>query len=211
MFAYDVDGDGDNDIITSLDGHGYGLVWFENVKDGNNISFKQHVITGSKPEDNAYGVKFSQIHAICLADMDGDGLKDIVTGKRYSIVPDEVLQYAYKYYGEPPAPIDPNVMDMIMASDRAREVGDNPPAQPSESELRKQHGTDDDDELILKALIPQPDIDAMRAAGPVRRDYPLLSSSELDEVRKLMSVASSPIVQVRSDQFNLTLRRSSGA
>jgi oxaloacetate decarboxylase alpha subunit len=132
---------------------------------------------------------------------------NIVTGKRYSIVPDEVLQYAYKYYGEPPAPIDPNVMDMIMASDRAKEVGDNPPPQPTEAELRKQYGTDDDDELILKALIPQPDIDAMRAAGPVRRDYPLLSSSELDEVRKLMTITSSPVVQVRSDQFNLTLRR----
>ncbi|MCG8586755.1 MAG: FG-GAP-like repeat-containing protein, partial [Pirellulales bacterium] len=83
MYAYDVDGDGDNDIITSLDGHGFGLVWFENVKDGDNITFKQHVITGNKPEDNPYGVKFSQIHAICLADMDGDGLKDIITGKRY--------------------------------------------------------------------------------------------------------------------------------
>jgi oxaloacetate decarboxylase alpha subunit len=94
-----------------------------------------------------------------------------------------------------------------MASDRAKEVGDNPPLQPSEAELRKQHGTDDDDELILKALIPQPDIDAMRAAGPVKRDYPLLSSSQLDEVRKLMTIARSPVVQVRSDQFNLTLRR----
>ncbi len=132
---------------------------------------------------------------------------NIVTGKRYSIVPDEVLQYAYKYYGEPPAPIDPDVMDRIMESDRAKEVGANPPRQPSEAELRKEHGTDDDDELILKALIPQPDIDAMRAAGPVKRSFPLLSSSELDEVRKLMGIASSPVVQVKSDQFNLMLRR----
>ena len=64
-----------------------------------------------------------------------------------------------------PAPIDADVMDRIMASKRAKEVGDNPPPQPSEAELRKQYGTEDDDELILKALIPQPDIDAMRAAG----------------------------------------------
>jgi hypothetical protein len=35
------------------------------------------------PEDNPYGVKFSEVHAIELADMDGDGLKDIVTGKRF--------------------------------------------------------------------------------------------------------------------------------
>ena len=33
--------------------------------------------------DNKYGVKFSELHAIDLVDMDGDGLKDIVTGKRF--------------------------------------------------------------------------------------------------------------------------------
>ncbi len=37
---------------------------------------------GSKAEDNAYGVKFSQLHAMRLVDVDGDGLLDIVTGKR---------------------------------------------------------------------------------------------------------------------------------
>jgi hypothetical protein len=33
--------------------------------------------------ENAYGVKFSQLHGIDLVDIDGDGLKDIVTGKRF--------------------------------------------------------------------------------------------------------------------------------
>jgi hypothetical protein len=36
-----------------------------------------------KPEPNKYGVIFSQPHAVDLIDMDGDGLKDIVTGKRF--------------------------------------------------------------------------------------------------------------------------------
>ncbi len=84
MHVYDVDGDKDNDVITSLVAHGYGLAWFENVKDDKGeITFKQHLITGSKPEENKYGVKFSQLHAVDLVDMDGDGLKDIITGKRY--------------------------------------------------------------------------------------------------------------------------------
>jgi hypothetical protein len=33
--------------------------------------------------DRLLGVKFGEIHAIDLVDMDGDGLKDIVTGKRF--------------------------------------------------------------------------------------------------------------------------------
>jgi len=84
MYAYDVNGDGRNDIITSLAGHGYGLAWYENVDDGSGgITFKEHIFMNKEPKENKYGVKFSQLHAIDLVDMDGDGLKDIVTGKRF--------------------------------------------------------------------------------------------------------------------------------
>ncbi|MGD0188309.1 MAG: oxaloacetate decarboxylase subunit alpha, partial [Roseiarcus sp.] len=38
---------------------------------------------------------------------------NVVTGKRYSIVPDEVIQYAAGFYGNTVAPIDPNVLDKI--------------------------------------------------------------------------------------------------
>ncbi len=80
MYAYDVNGDGLPDVITSIQAHGWGISWFEQQKDG---TFKEHVIVGKTEKDNAYGVKFSQPHAIDLVDIDGDGLKDIVTGKRY--------------------------------------------------------------------------------------------------------------------------------
>ena len=86
MFAYDVDGDGDNDIITSLAAHEFGLAWFEQMKaegDGGGITFKKHLIMGSTRRENKYGVVFSELHATGLRDMDGDGLKDIVTGKTY--------------------------------------------------------------------------------------------------------------------------------
>ena len=82
MYAYDVDGDGDNDVISSLDGHGWGLSWFEQVKQGAGINFRSHSIMGSRSEEEKYGTAFSQVHALELADIDGDGLRDIVTGKR---------------------------------------------------------------------------------------------------------------------------------
>jgi hypothetical protein len=83
MYAYDVDADGDNDVIAAVAAHGYGLAWFENVKENGDITFKRHLIMGGKPEDNKYGVKFSQLHAVDLVDMDNDGIKDIITGKRW--------------------------------------------------------------------------------------------------------------------------------
>ena len=83
MFAYDVNGDGKNDVITSLAAHAFGLAWFEQVREGGKITFKKHLIMGSKPSENKYGVVFSELHSVNLVDMDGDGLKDIVTGKTY--------------------------------------------------------------------------------------------------------------------------------
>lgn len=82
MFAVDVDGDGDNDVVTTLDAHRYGLAWFEQIKEDGRIAFTKRLIMGKKPEENRYGVKFSQPHALAMADVDGDGVLDIVTGKR---------------------------------------------------------------------------------------------------------------------------------
>lgn len=83
MYAYDVDGDGWNDVITSLAGHGYGLGWYQQVRTGAEIQFKEHIFMNKEPRENRYGVQFSQLHAIDLVDVDRDGLLDIVTGKRF--------------------------------------------------------------------------------------------------------------------------------
>lgn len=133
---------------------------------------------------------------------------NIVTGKRYSVVPDEVIQYAAGYYGEPVAPIEPNVLDKIMSMPRAKEILAHPPEQPDLAELRRRHGTGtDDDELILRALVPATDLDRMRAAGPVQREFAALSSTQFDRVRNLMKVATTPLIQIRSSELDLTLRR----
>jgi hypothetical protein len=85
MYAYDVDGDGDNDVITSIAAHGYGLSWFESNKgsDGQ-ITFTRHDVLPDRPDQKGVGgVQFSQLHAVDLFDMNNDGVKDVVTGKRW--------------------------------------------------------------------------------------------------------------------------------
>lgn len=131
---------------------------------------------------------------------------NLVNGERYKTVPDEIIEYALGYYGQVAAPIDPNVLDRILSSARAQTVRDNPPEQPTLAELHQRYGTTDDDELLLKVMIPQTDIDRMHAAGPLKRDYPLLSSPELEQVAKLMKITNLPVVQMRSAGLSVALR-----
>jgi len=68
LCVVDIDGDGDNDVLGGSP-HAYGIAWCEQTPDG----WKTHEI------DNT----ISQTHAIVVADINGDGLPDFVTGKRF--------------------------------------------------------------------------------------------------------------------------------
>jgi hypothetical protein len=72
MIVTDLNGDGKNDIIRGI-GHNYGLYWMEQLesKDGK-TQWKEHLVDKS----------YSQLHTLAWFDLDGDGAKELVTGKR---------------------------------------------------------------------------------------------------------------------------------
>jgi hypothetical protein len=114
MAVYDANGDGLNDVVTSLSAHGWGLAWYEQKRDAAGaISFVQHMIMDDFSTKNAGGVTFSQPHGATFADVDGDRVPDFIVGKRYWAHRDDFLDpdpygpavlYVYRTVRNPKAP-----------------------------------------------------------------------------------------------------------
>ena len=82
IFVTDLDADGVSDVVSSLNGHGYGLAWFKGIRGPDGLRFEERRIMGNNTKPVGT-VLFSELHAVGLADIDKDGLLDIVTGKRW--------------------------------------------------------------------------------------------------------------------------------
>ena len=111
-------------------------------------------------------------------------LLNVVHGERYRVIPDEVKKYALGYYGRLLAPVEPDVLDRIVANGSER-IGLVPRApRPAVAALRHRYPGASDDERLLRACLAGSQVDEMRAAGPLRTDYPLLAPIErlLDEL-----------------------------
>jgi oxaloacetate decarboxylase alpha subunit len=122
-----------------------------------------------------------------------------VTGaERYATIPDEVVRYALGRFGRPNRPIDPQVMDRILSSPRARELAAEPVMAPL-SDLRRRVGADlSDEEFLLRATMPGAMVDAMQAAGPAPRDYDPAVQPVMALVEQLL---------VRTDLTRVTVER----
>jgi oxaloacetate decarboxylase alpha subunit len=91
---------------------------------------------------------------------------NVLVGERYKVVTDEVKRYVLGHYGAPPAPIDPEVLDRIVANGSKaipESVSDPEPVIPK---LRAIYPTASDEELILRHLFEPGLIASLGPAAP---------------------------------------------
>lgn len=103
---------------------------------------------------------------------------NVVHGERYRVVPDEVKKYALGHYGQLLAPIEPDVIDRIVANGSGRIALQPQPPEPAVPTLRARYPGASDDERLLRYMFAGSQVDQMLAAGPMRTasrfDLPLL-------------------------------------
>jgi len=96
---------------------------------------------------------------------------NVVQGERYRTIPDEVKKYALGYYGKLLAPVDPNVLDRIVANGSPAIALKPQPLPPAVAKLRRQYPEASDDERILRFMFAGQQVDDMLAAGPMKTEY----------------------------------------
>lgn len=118
---------------------------------------------------------------------------NIIHGERYRHVPDEVKKYALGYYGKLLAPVDPDVLDRIVANGSARIALRPQPLKPGLAVLREQYPSASDDELALRSMYAGRQVDEMLAAGPMSTEYVF----EKPMVRLIRELASRRITRIQ--------------
>jgi oxaloacetate decarboxylase alpha subunit len=124
---------------------------------------------------------------------------NVTSGERYATVPDEVRKYVLGYYGEVAGPIEPNVFDRV--ANGAKPVTERPgellePGIPRVRGARGPFASDDD--LLLAAFYGENEYRALKEAGPIATEYPLVETPLLTLVKgvaRCRDVASFHFIQ----------------
>jgi oxaloacetate decarboxylase alpha subunit len=95
--------------------------------------------------------------------------RNVLDAERWSIVSDETIRYFLGHYGEPAAPVDPDVAERVLSRPRAQELRTLEPLHLEGA--RERFGRRiSDEELLLRLTMPAEQVDAALAAKPVRHD-----------------------------------------
>ena len=133
---------------------------------------------------------------------------NVMLGERYKQVTDEVIQYTLGYWGkEASSAIDPDMKDRILSLPRAKELSNWEPPQPSIKEVRDQLGGAgiSDDELLLRYIVrEEKEINAMRAAGPVK-EYQNMTHSLVVLIQELLKQKALDYIYLHRDDLSLSI------
>jgi oxaloacetate decarboxylase alpha subunit len=112
-------------------------------------------------------------------------LFNVIGTARYGQVSDQVIRYVMGKFGRPTRPVDRVVEAAILDRPRAREIAAEPHF-PTLAELRRRFGPGmDEEQFLLRAVMPREQVDAMLRTGMGRATYTPEAAPILKLLREL--------------------------
>jgi oxaloacetate decarboxylase (Na+ extruding) subunit alpha len=134
---------------------------------------------------------------------------NVIKGERYAQVTDQVIQYATGLWGkEAASEVDNDVRDRILSRPRAKEFAGWQPPEPSLEEVRNKLGGPSlgDDELLMRYVAGNEDVEAMRAAG-APKSYSDARNPLLTLVEELSRRKDFDRIHIRKNTLSLSLEK----
>jgi oxaloacetate decarboxylase alpha subunit len=94
--------------------------------------------------------------------------RNVLDGERWLNVSDETVRYFLGHYGEPAAPVDPEVADKVLSRPRTEQLRRLEPLQLDGARERF-GGRISEEELLLRLTMPEEQVDAALASKPRER------------------------------------------
>jgi oxaloacetate decarboxylase alpha subunit len=137
-------------------------------------------------------------------------LFNVIGAQRYRQVSDQVIRYVQGKFGRPTRPVDAAVEAAILDRPRSRELAQEPDF-PTLSDLRRRFGARmDEEEFLLRAVMPTEQVDAMLAAGFSRARYSPEAAPLLALLRALAARPAARRIAVEARGLRLELHAGPG-
>jgi oxaloacetate decarboxylase alpha subunit len=120
-------------------------------------------------------------------------VRNVIDAERWSNVSDETIRYFLGHYGEPAAPVAPEVAERVLSLPRVEGLRHLEPLHLEGARARFGRGISDE-ELLLRLTMPAEQVDAMLASGPATPAVSAGSSGRHPVVTLLRELARRPTV-----------------
>jgi len=133
---------------------------------------------------------------------------NVITGDRYSVVPNEIKKYALGYFGELLAEIDPEVLEKIIRNGPS-DIPLEPPATipPMLPGLRAQHPGEDIDTLLLRAMFAGSQVDDMKATVAAGGNPDEIPRPILGLIRSLYEAAETGLHTLGAGDLRISIEK----
>jgi oxaloacetate decarboxylase (Na+ extruding) subunit alpha len=119
--------------------------------------------------------------------------RNVIDDERWAAVSDETVRYFLGHYGEPPAPVDPDIAERVLARPQARQLGDLKPLSLDSAHQRFGRRISEE-ELLLRLTMPAEQVDAMIAARGAPAPLPAARPGRAPLVDLLRELSQRPSI-----------------
>lgn len=132
---------------------------------------------------------------------------NVLTGRRYQIVPQEIRQYVLGYYGELAGPVDPDVRQLVAGDEEGITVRPGELLEPMVERFRRDNGPfTSDEEMALSLFYAPQTLKEHRQARLTARQSSIPTSAAAYLVRELLNKPDLEFIDVRKRDFHFSSR-----